>query len=109
MFTFRRRSPLSIIALRTHKVLVWAMGLGAVSLFASYLFLMNHLSMQGYLLTKEMEEHALLSRNLDQLEAELAQTESREYIQKAPAGKSLMAQGHAKTYVIIPSSLTARK
>ncbi|HEY5713775.1 MAG TPA: hypothetical protein VIT68_00280 [Candidatus Gracilibacteria bacterium] len=105
-----RRSPLSIVALRTHRALVFLLGFGAVGLFASYLFLMNHLSMQGYVLSKTMEEHQVLSQQEGELEAILAKSEAREYIQKSDIGKTLIVQGISKTYVIVPSEkVTAQR
>lgn len=103
-----RRKPLSLTALRTHRALLVLMGSVASMLFIGYVFLMNHLSMQGYLLSVESEKHITLSQDLEQIEARVARIQTHEYINKSIKGDVMVAQ-ELKSFLVVPDTVTARK
>ena len=103
-----RRKPLSLTALRTHRALLILMGSVASTLFIGYVFLMNHLSMQGYLLSIESENLIDLSQELGQLESRVARIQTHEFITKSVGTQSMLAQ-EFKSYLVVPNIVTARK
>jgi len=80
----------------------------ALFLFGVYLFGMNRIAMQGYVLTKFTEKNAELSSNIEQLEATIARFETREYITKKSESKKMVSRGRQK-FVVIHETLTAQK
>lgn len=109
MTGLRNRKPLSIVALRTHKALFYLLCILASILFVTYLFLMNYLSMEGYILSRVTEEGLELSQELEILDSNIARIQSREFVAKSSGNSQLVSQGPWRTYVVIPRTFTAQK
>ncbi len=104
----RRRKPLSLTAIHTHRALMLLLGIITSLLFIGYVFLMNHLSMQGYILSRESEKHIQISSKLEQIEAKMAHSQASEYIAKSSVSKPMVVQAR-KSYVVVPNTVTARR
>ncbi len=108
MRTAKKRIRLSFLVAKTQKLLFWGLVGFALFLFGVYLFWMNRIAMQGYVLTKFTEKNAELSSTIEQLEATLARFETREYIAKKSAETGMVTKGRQK-FVIVHKTLTAQK
>ncbi|MDM8539037.1 hypothetical protein QUF70_19980 [Desulfobacterales bacterium HSG17] len=104
----KKRVRISFLVLRTQRLLLLFLG-GLAILFASiYLFLMNRLAMQGYVLTVETEKHLRLAEDIEKVEAQIARYETREYVSESTKTK-IMVQREKKRFVFIKPNYTAKK
>lgn len=103
----KKRFHLSHIAEQTRKALFFLLSFCATSLFIMHLFLMNHLSMRGYILTKETQTHQQLVLENEQLDAYIAKLQTQEFLTKTEA-KSPLVFKSSQRFVIIPVRFTAQ-
>ncbi len=103
-----KRIRLSFLARRTQELLFWVLGICAISLAAVYLFLMNHLSMAGYILTVETERSKEVGTMMDQIETQIARYETRKYVAGMPETKKMIVRKRQKFLVLKPR-FTAKK
>jgi len=104
----RRQKPLSLVAIRTHRALMLLMSCVASVMFVAYVFLMNHLSMQGYVLGVEAEKNLKLITSLDQIEAQVARIQTREFVAKS-VGEDQMVASIGKNFMVVPNVMTAQR
>ncbi len=103
-----KRIRLSFLARRTQELLFWVLGICAIVLVAIHLFLMNHLSMAGYVLTIETERTKEVSTMMDKVEIQIAKYETREYISKMPATKEMIVR-QRQNFLVLKPRFTAKK
>lgn len=80
--SIRKRVLFSFVVARTHKMFVFFLALCAIVLFCLYLFLLNRVALQGYILTKEAERKTDILRQIGTLDSSLARLDTREYLLK---------------------------
>ncbi len=108
MRTAKKRIHLSFLVAKTQKLLFWGLVGFALFLFGIYLFWMNRIAMQGYVLTKFTEKNADLSSTIEQLDARIARFETREYIAKRSEGENMIVRGR-QHFVVVKNVFTAQK
>jgi hypothetical protein len=108
MRTAKKRIRLSFLVAETQKLLFWVLVGFALLLFGIYLFWMNRIAMQGYVLTKFSEKNAELSSTIEQLEARIARFETREYVAKRSESVNMVVRGR-QHFVVVKKTLTAQK
>ena len=108
MRTAKKRIQLSFLVAKTEKLLFWGLVGVALFLFGIYLFWMNPIAMQGYVLTKFAEKNAELSSTIEQLDARAARFETREYVAKRSESVNMVARGR-QNFVVVKKTLTASK
>lgn len=104
----KKRFHLSLIAEQTRKMLFYFLSFCAISLFILHLFLMNHLSMRGYILTRETKTNQTLILENERLEANIARMQTQTFLTKTDSTKQLVFKEKQK-FVIIPVRFTAQK
>lgn len=111
MYTRRKpiqKATLSFLVQRAQRMYVFLMGGIIVCLGAFYLFMLNGVTMSGYVLTKETQaQHALLE-DIQKLDSRIARKESREYISESETAKTMIVRNEV-SYVTIASRFTAKK
>jgi hypothetical protein len=104
----KKRVRLSFLVARTQQLLFFFLGGFTVLLAAIYLFLMNRLAMQGYILSMETEKHLNLASELGKVESQIARYETREYVSESAQAK-VMVQRERQRYLVMKQQLTAQK
>ena len=104
----KKRVRISFLVLRTQRLLLLILGGFTILLASIYLFLMNRLAMQGYVLTIETEKHLQLSNELGKLDAQIARYETREYVSESTQAK-IMVQRETRKFVVMKNNYTAQK
>ncbi len=94
-----KRNRLSTLAAQTQKLLFYFCFTVAIVLGSIHLFVMNYVSMQGYVFTKENEKQIQLAQRINQLDAQIAQIESREYLSKTKHLKAMIPQGSPQFFM----------
>lgn len=69
---------------------------------------MNHLSMRGYILTKETQTNQQLMLENEQLDAYIAKIQTQEFLTKIEAKKPLVFKS-SQRFVVVPIRFTAKK
>jgi tRNA A-37 threonylcarbamoyl transferase component Bud32 len=103
-----KRIRLSFLARRTQGLLFWILGFCVISLAAIYLFLMNHLSMAGYILTVETERSKDVGTIMDKIETQIAKYETSKYIAGNPETKNMIVR-QKQSFLVLKPSFTAKK
>lgn len=85
--------------------LVFVMVLG---LFIGQLLVMNQLSMNGYMLSKEVEKGRVLGSQQEIVEAEIAHNQTQEFVQKVTE-KQFLPGSEQRVFVRIKDTVTAQK
>ncbi len=104
----KKRTRLSFLVLKTQRLLFWWMTGCAITLSSVYLFQMNNVAMQGYVLTRATQENAALSATIGQLDAQIARLETSEYISKL-SEKNQMVMRERGRFVVLKQTFTAQK
>ncbi|MCF7905886.1 hypothetical protein K9L63_01705 [Candidatus Gracilibacteria bacterium] len=104
----KKRIRLSFLVQKTQKLLFWWLSGCAITLASVYLFQMNHVSMQGYVLTRETQENAKLSAKMGQLDAQIARLETREYVLKVSEKEQMIARTREQ-FIVLKDTFTAQK
>jgi len=104
----KKRVRISFLVARTEKFLFWWLSGVALLLACSYLFWLNKVGMQGYVLSKTTEKHFELSSNLEQINAEIARHQAGGYIDKM-SKKNAMINRDWQRFVVIKDTFTAQK
>jgi len=99
---YKKRVRLSFLVARTQSFLFWFLAGLALLLGAIYLFLMNRVSMQGYVLSIEMEKSREISSNLEQLDAKIARHETRKYLSDSMYSKDMIVREQQNYFVMKP-------
>ena len=103
-----KRYRLSLLARRTQHMLFGLLIGLALTLFIAQLFVMNHLSMSGYVLTKELTERTQLADKHEKLDAAIAKAQTQEFVYKASSKEALVVKDNQR-FVVIPSRFTAQQ
>lgn len=97
-----------VLALQTHRYLMALLVLIAGLLFMAYLFLTNHLALQGYYLSQNTANQGDLIESLNRLDIKIAKVQTRQYVGKYVKQKELdLAVYTNKQFVVVPSRYTA--
>ena len=104
----KKRTRLSFLVLKTRRLFFWWLTGCVLTLSSVYLFQMNHVAMQGYVLTRATQENASLTATMGQLDAQIARLETREYIAKL-SEKNQMVMRERGRFVILKQTFTAQK
>ncbi len=100
MFLFaKKRSRLSLVALQTQRLLLGFCFAFAIFLGSLQLFLMNYVHMQGYVFTKENEKSMEIAQIINQLDAQIAKAQSRDFISKTPQSKEMIVQPSPQFFI----------
>jgi hypothetical protein len=106
---YKKRFHLSLIAQQTQRFLLFFLLGIVVILFFIYLFLMNHLAMRGIVLSREMTATITLNREIEQVEARLANIQTNEFLVKSSMVSMLIPKKNS-FFVTIPAiKYTAQK
>ncbi len=108
LFGSPKRVQLSFLVAKTQKLLFGVLMTLAFLLASAYLFLMNKVSMEGYVLSKEAEHNTELSSELEQLESQIAQRETQEYVAKMSDANAMLVRGR-QNFVVLRPIFTAQK
>ena len=73
-----------------------------------YLFMLNGVTMSGYVLTKETEAQYYLLEEIQLLDSQIARKEAREYISESSNAKTMIVRDNV-SYVTIQPTYTAQK
>ncbi len=103
-----KRIQLSFLARQTQELLFLVLGICAISLAAVYLFLMNRLSMEGYILTVETERSKEVGSEMDKVETQVARYETRKYIAEMPETKEMVIR-QRQNFLVLKPRFTAKK
>ena len=110
MATFhKKRVRLSFLAARAQKLLFWVLCGIAFALGCMYLFLMNRVAMQGYVLSKVTQQNATLASDHERLEAQIARFQTREYILKMSEKNLMIGQQRPGFITVKQNVLTAQR
>lgn len=104
----RKKVRLSLLVYRAQRMYLYLMGTIIVVLGALYLFMLNSVTMSGYVLTQEAREQQELIQAMQELDAFIAQKESREFISESTVAKS-MEQRVELAYKVVSPIYTAQK
>ncbi len=104
----RRRVRLSFAIAKTWRLLTAFSVLVVLCLGASYLFLLNSVSMKGYRLSKIAEQHMHLLSQEEQLDAKLAHFQTRQYLSDRKQTESMVYREKGN-FVVIKETFTAQK
>ena len=99
---------LSLLVKEAEKMFLGLMGLILFVLGSFYLFMLNRVTMSGYVLTKETQSQQQLLQEIQRLESVIAQKESREFISESSIAKELIPRDGIR-YVTISPVVTAQK
>jgi len=108
MHTTKKRIRLSFLVAKTQRMFFTLLYGIAIALACVYLFWLNHLAMQGYILTKITEESFQLTSELEQIDAKIAHFQTREYVTKM-SDKNQMVQRRGQRFVVVKDVFTAQK
>lgn len=103
----RKRFNLRLVANQTRRLLFGILGVFVVSLFVWQLFLLNQLSMNGYLLSVEAKRYAELAQTNETLESEIARLQTQEFTLKSAGNGRLVSRAPAR-FVFVKSVATAQ-
>jgi len=103
-----KRIRLSFLARRTQELLFWVLGICAISLASVYLFLMNHLSMEGYILTVETEQSKEVGAEMDKIETQVAKYETRKYVAGMTETKNMVIRKQ-QNFLVLKPKFTAQR
>lgn len=103
-----QKTRLSLLVKEAEKMFLGLMGITALVLGSFYLFMLNRVTMSGYVLTKETLSQQELLQEIQLLESVIAQKESREYVSESSIAKELIPRDQIR-YVTISPVLTAQK
>lgn len=103
-----KRYRLSLLARHTQRMLFGLLAGLALTLFIAQLFAMNHLSMSGYVLTKELTLRTELADRHEKLDAAIAKAQTQEYVHKTSQKEQLVVKDNQR-FVVIPSRFTAQR
>ena len=92
-----KRYRLSLLARRTQHMLFGLLIGLALTLFVVQLFVMNHLSMSGYVLTKELTLRTELADQHEKLDAAIAKAQTQEYVYKGSGKTNFVAKDMRQT------------
>lgn len=110
MSTRTKRVRLSFLAAKTQKMLFWFLSALVLILSCVYLFWLNHLSMQGYILSHITAEGHDISAEVERLDARIAKLQTREYIAKMSESEtSPMVLRQRQRFVVVRDVFTAQK
>jgi len=104
----KKRIRLSFLVQKTQKLLFWWLIGCAITLASIYLFQMNHVAMQGYVLTRETQENAELSAKIGQMNAQIARLETREYVLKLSEKEQMVAKNRGQ-FLVLKEVFTAQR
>ena len=106
---YKKRFHLSLIAQQTQRFLLFFLLGIVVILFFIYLFLKNQLAMRGIVLSREMTATITLNREIEQVEARLANIQTNEFLVKSSMVSMLIPKKNS-FFVTIPAiKYTAQK
>jgi hypothetical protein len=108
MYAKPKRIRLSFLVARTQKLLFSLLGITAITLACVHLFLMNNLSMKGYILSKITARNAELTTTIQKLDAQVARFETREYVEKL-SDQSPMVHRVENKFLVMKQTFTAQK
>ncbi|MCF7917509.1 hypothetical protein K9L27_00690 [Candidatus Gracilibacteria bacterium] len=80
----------------------------ALALACVYLFQMNHLGMQGYILSKVTEKNAEITNTLQKIDAQITRLETREYVSKLSEQDAMVVR-QQNQYIVMKQTFTAQK
>ena len=103
-----RRYRLSLLARRTQQMLFGLLIGLALTLFVAQLFVMNHLSMSGYVLSRELTLRTELADRDEKLEAAIAKAQTQEFVHKTSQREQLVVKDNQR-FVVIPNRFTAQQ
>ncbi len=103
-----KRYRLSLLARRTQQMLFGLLISLALTLFIAQLFVMNHLAMSGYVLTKELALRSKLTDRHEKLDAAIAKVQTQEFVYKI-SQKELLVAKNSQRFVMVPNRYTAQK
>ena len=108
MITSRKKIPLSLIIKNTKQVLTTYLGLLVFVLSAFYLFGMNNVAMQGYILTQEAQNNRKITMELERLDSKIVQLDTKAFLTEKTEA-SLMVYNNTKDFFVYKNSYTAKK
>lgn len=103
-----KRYRLSLLARRTQQMLFGLMFSLALTLFVAQLFVMNRLSMSGYVLTVELSERTKLADQHEKLDAAIAKAQTQEFVYKTSQKEQLVVKDNQR-FVVVPNRYTAQQ
>lgn len=106
--TFRRRPHLRHIASQAQGMLFGLMIVFSIGLFLAQLFLMNKLSMEGYVMTRQLEFKKDLVQESELIEAEIARMQTQDFVSKTTSQYQFIAKDNSR-FVYVPLLMTAQK
>ncbi len=108
-FTPQKRIKLSFVVARTHRLLTYSLMLLGCILGSLYLFGMNSVAMKGYVLTKIIQENKTLTSEIEQLDAQISQFETREYLEKSSEDSYMVYHNQQRQFLVLKDVFTAQK
>ena len=103
-----RKATLSSLVQRAQRMYMLLMGGIILCLGILYLFMLNGVTMSGYVLTKETQAQYYLLEEMQLLDSQFARKESREYISESSNDKTMIVRDNV-SYVTIQPTFTAKK
>ena len=89
-------------------MLFWLLAGIALLLASVYLFLMNHLAMQGYVLRRETEKSLDIAILLEQLDSQVTRHETHKFLTETLYVKQMTSRERRKFVVMRLQTLTAQ-
>jgi len=105
----QKRLLFSFLVARTHRQLVGVLFFFSLFIGIAYLFLLNRVALQGYSLTQEAQRKVEYARILENLDSELAQYDTREFLQKKTESGYLATAAGKRRFMFIRENFTARR
>lgn len=103
-----KRILLSSLIRRTRNMLTTYLSIIIFILGCLHVFSMNSVAMQGYLLTKEAQRSREIAMELERIDAQITQLETKEFLSKKTEA-SLMVYNDQKDFFVYKESYTAQK
>ncbi len=103
-----RRPHLRSIAFQAQQMLFGLLIAFSLGLFLTQLFLMNRLSMEGYVMTRALEDKKDLVAENEVVEAEIARLQTQDFVSKTTTKYHFIAKDRQE-YVYVPLLMTAQK
>lgn len=104
----KKRIQLSFLVKRTNRLLLFSLSLTVIILAIFHLFGMNQVAMQGYVLTKEIQKKHAIYQELEKIEAQVNQLETKDFITQG-SETSFMVYSSQREFLVYKEKYTAQK
>ena len=103
-----QRVRLSFLVLRTQRMLLLFLCGVAFLLGTTYLFVLNRVALNGYILTIQTETRAELLTEVEKLDAQIAFRQTQTYLSKSKIANDMILRVQPR-YVVLRQTYTAQK